>query len=241
MQRVKIVIEYDGSNYAGWQLQKSQVTIQSEIEKALRTVFKNEIRITGAGRTDAGVHARGQVAHFDIPDYDLFKLKRSLNGLLTEQIVVRDIAIVPDDFHARFSALYRRYRYYISAEMVAINRNHVWYLNHPLNMRLMQIAAGIIKETENFQAFCKIKSEVNHYRCDVEKSHWFFKDDLLIYEVKANRFLHGMVRALVGSMIDVGQGRFTLKEFSSVIAAKDRTKLRTTAPAKGLILEEVGY
>jgi tRNA pseudouridine38-40 synthase len=241
MQRVKIIIEYDGSDYAGWQLQKKQVTIQEEIEKALLVIFKEDIRIAGAGRTDAGVHARGQAAHFDIPDFDLFKLKRSLNGLLANQIVIKDIISVPHDFHARFSALYRRYRYYISRETVAINRNYVWYVNYSLNIRLMQIAAEMIRETEDFQAFCKIKSEVNHYLCDIMESRWFFIDDLLVYEVKANRFLHGMVRALVGSMVDVGQGKFSLKEFRDIIKSKDRTKLRTTAPAKGLILEEVGY
>ena len=241
MQRIKLIIEYDGSGFAGWQYQKEQPTIQSEIEKALRIIFKKEIQVTGAGRTDAGVHARGQVAHLDIPEYDLQKLQRSLNGLLTNQIVIKNINYCDSDFHARFSAVSRRYRYYISLQPLAINRHQIWSISYALNLRLMQMAAGMIEKTENFQAFCKIKSEVNHYLCTIMRSRWFFKDDLLVYEVKANRFLHGMVRALVGSMIDVGQGHFSLKDFSEIISSKDRTRLRTTAPAKGLILEEVEY
>lgn len=241
MPRIKLIIEYDGTGYAGWQYQNNQPTIQSEIENALRIIFKEKTQIVGSGRTDAGVHARGQVAHSDIPAYDLLKLKRSLNGLLPQQIVVKDINYCESDFHARFSAVSRRYRYHISREMVAINRHQVWHYGYPLNLRLMQMAAGIIRETDNFQAFCKVKSEVNHYFCTLIESRWFLKDNLLVYEVKANRFLHGMVRALVGSMVDIGQGRMSLKEFKDIIDARDRTMLRLTAPAKGLILEEVKY
>jgi tRNA pseudouridine38-40 synthase len=241
MRRIKIIIEYDGTDFAGWQIQKSQPTIQAEIEKALAVIFKKKIGIVGAGRTDSGVHARGQTAHFDAPDCDLNKLQRSLNGLLPEQIVVKSIQEANGDFHARFGALYRRYRYYISREVLAVNRDYVWYFRFPLNLRLMQMAAEIVAEIDDFQTFCKVKSEVNHYRCRIFYNKWFVENNMLIYEVKANRFLHGMVRALVGSMIDVGQGRFSLEEFRSTAVSKDRTRLRTTAPAKGLILEEVGY
>ena len=241
MQRIKLIIEYDGSGFAGWQYQKGQPTIQAEIEKALHVIFKKEIRITGAGRTDAGVHARAQTAHLDILEYDLNKLQRSLNGLLPNQIVIKKTDKAEGDFHARFSAVSRRYRYYISLQPVAINRHQLWYINFPLNLRLMQMAAALIKKTEDFQAFCKVKSEVDHYRCTIMESRWFYRDDLLIYEVKANRFLHGMVRALTGSMIDVGKGHFSLRAFKEIIESKDRTRLRTTAPAKGLVLEEVEY
>ncbi len=241
MQRIKLIIEYDGGGFAGWQYQTGQPTIQAEIENALHIIFKKNIKITGAGRTDAGVHARGQVAHLDIPECDLYKLQRSLNGILPKQIVIKKAENCDIDFHARFSAVSRRYRYYISLQPLAINRHQAWYINYRLNLQSMKRAAAIIAETSDFQAFCKIKSEVNHYRCHIFRSRWFYKDELLIYEVKANRFLHGMVRALTGAMIDVGRGHFTLNEFSGIIKAKDRTLLRTTAPAKGLILEEVDY
>ncbi len=241
MPRIKIIVEYEGTHYFGWQLQKGQRTIQGEIEKALFLIFKKQIRVTGSGRTDTGVHARGQVAHFDIPDYSPVKLQRSLNGILARDIVVKNIAVVPDDFHARFDAVERQYHYYIALNPTALYRKYVWQVRYALNKTLLQLGAELIKRNEDFQAFCKVNSEVKHYRCTIFKSRWFVQDERLVYQISANRFLHGMVRALVGTLIALGSGKITLREMEAIIQSKDRTRVPLTAPASGLILEKVIY
>ena len=241
MQRIKLVIEYDGTNYLGWQSQKNKQTVQDSIEDALQVLFKKQIRVTASGRTDTGVHARNQIAHLDIPECDLFRLKRSLNGLLKKDIVIKDVQTCANDFHARFDAISRRYCYYISLDPLAIERHFVWQVNFPLNITLMQIGCGLIKDTKNFRAFCKPKSEVKTYLCDIYDCKWLFKDQLLVFEIKANRFLHGMVRAIVGSLLELGRGRITIRELKDIILSGDRTRIPFTAPAKGLILENVIY
>lgn len=241
MRRIKLTVEYDGTNYYGWQFQKGQITIQESIERAFKTIFKKHIRVTAAGRTDTGVHARCQVVHADIPGYDLNRLKRSLNGILEKDIRIKTAEPCADDFHARFDATIRRYRYTIALTPAALDRNFVWQIHDRLNLTLMQEGARIIAGTENFQAFCKLKSEVNHYVCRIYESRWFIKDERLIYEIAADRFLHGMVRAIVGSLIDLGRGMFTLGQFREIIASGDRTKIITTAPPTGLVLDYVGY
>lgn len=241
MLRIIITLEYDGANYYGWQFQKGQITIQEAIEKALFTIFKKKIRVTGAGRTDAGVHARNQIAHFDIPTYDVNKLKNSLNGLLERDIRVKNIQIGKADFHSRFDARSRRYCYYISQFPTALYRNYSWQVSSPLNLTLMQEAALFIGLTQNFKSFCKVKSEVKNYQCTIYQSRWFFSEALLVYEIEANRFLHGMIRAMVGSMVEVGNGKINLSEFKAIIGAGDRTLVKTSAPAQGLFLEWISY
>ncbi len=241
MRRVKAIIEYEGTNYAGWQLQKDQPTIQGEIEKALKIIFKKRIPITGAGRTDTGVHARNQVVHFDLPEYDLKRLKRSLNGILPEDIRFKEIDFCGPDFHARFTAKKRCYRYYVSPKPTALKRKFAWVLLVPLNLTLMQIGAERIRRITDFKAFCKVKSEVHHYRCQIYQSRWFYKDELFIYEIVADRFLHGMVRAIVGSLVALGSGKITLNELEHIINSGDRRLVPQTAPAKGLILEKIEY
>ncbi len=241
MQRIKLIIEYDGTNYLGWQSQKNKQTVQDAIEQALQIIFKRPIPITAAGRTDTGVHARNQVAHLDIPIYDLYKLKHSLNGLLKEDIVIKGIQNCVKGFHARFDATSRIYRYYVSQEPLAIYRRFVWPFYFPLNVSLMQAGAHLIGKTEDFKTFCKPKSDVKNYNCKIQQSKWFYKDNILVYEIAANRFLHGMVRAIVGSLISLGQGKISLHNFKKMIKSGDRTRIPLTAPAKGLILEKVIY
>lgn len=240
-QRIKLVIEYDGGAYSGWQFQNGQVSVQEKIEQAFEVIFKKSIRVIAAGRTDAGVHARGQVVHTDIPEYDLFRLHGSLNGLLPPDIVIKEIEPCLSDFHARFDAKSRRYRYYLSKQPTAINRNLVWCIHFPVNLTLLQTGADEISKYQNFRAFCKIKSEVKHHRCDIQDSRWIIQDGLLVYEIAANRFLHGMVRAITGTLIDLGRGKISYSEFKNIIISEDRTRVLTTAPAKGLVLEHVVY
>jgi len=241
MQRVKLTVEYDGTGYSGWQSQKNQTTVQDEIEKALLIIFKKDIRITAAGRTDAGVHARNQVVHFDIPGYDLNRLKQSLDGLSSKNIAIKNVHYCESDFHARFSAVARRYRYFIILAPCAISRDYVWNIRAPLNLTLLQQGADIVGQYSNFKSFCKTGSDVNHYQCQIYISRWLFLEKTLIYEIKANRFLHGMVRAIVGSLIGLGLGKITLNQLRDIIESEDQEKVSAKAPARGLILEEIYY
>jgi len=239
--RVKLKVEYEGTRYSGWQLQKGQRSVQQVIEETLQILFKKQIRITAAGRTDAGVHARNQVVHFDSPEYDLRKLQRSLNGMLEKDIVVKECIRVRDDFHARFDATARYYSYRIAMQPTALWRNYAWPVFFPLNLTLLQRGAELIPRYEDFQAFCKVKSEVKHYLCQVYNSYWSAEEYFLIYHIVANRFLHGMVRALVGTLISLGRGKISIHDMKKMIEGKDRTRVPLTAPARGLILEQVYY
>jgi len=241
MPRIKIIVEYDGSDFNGWQSQRNQPTIQDSIESALSTLFRKKIRITGSGRTDTGVHARNQVAHADIPETDIFRLKRSLNGLIPEEIVIKDIRECNSDFHARFDATSRRYRYYISRVPAALSRKYVWQVFFPLNLVLIQLGADRISTVTDFKSFCKTGSEVEHYLCDVNKCSWDLRGDKMIFEIIANRFLHGMVRAIVGTLVELGRGKLSLEGLEAILEAGDRRTVPYSAPAQGLILEEVTY
>lgn len=241
MKRIKLVLEYDGTNYYGWQLQKGQHSVQEELEKALAVYVKQPIRVIAAGRTDTGVHARNQVVHCDLPEVDPRKLMHGLNGIMNKDVVVKSATWVNPDFHARFDATARRYRYYISTERSALNRNYAWVFTQPLNRALMQVGAQVIVEYENFKSFCKVKSSVKHYRCTIFTSRFFLMNGLLVYEIQANRFLHGMVRAIVGSLVELGRGKIRLNDLRTMIEAQDRRRVPATAPAKGLVLEEIVY
>jgi tRNA pseudouridine38-40 synthase len=241
MHRIKLTIEYDGTAYNGWQFQKNQVSIQEEIERALYTIFKIGIRVVGAGRTDTGVHARNQFAHLDIPEFDLGKLKHSLNGILKPDIRIKNIENSASDFHARFDANLRYYQYQISQKPTAIYRAFTWQIYFPINIALMQEGADIIAGTKDFKTFCKIRSNVKNHLCEIYKSFWFIKDDILVYEIASNRFLHGMVRAIVGTLVDLGRGQIDLGILKKIIERKDRTLVLTTAPAHGLFLEKIIY
>ncbi len=241
MKRIKLVLEYDGTHYFGWQLQKGQHSVQQELEQALAILVKQPIRVIAAGRTDTGVHARNQVVHCDVPEVDLRKLVHGLNGIMQKDVVVKSARWVAADFHARFDATARRYHYFISTERSALNRNYAWIFTQPLNKTLMQAGAEIITDYENFKSFCKVKSNVKHYKCTIFTSRFFMLNGLLVYEIKANRFLHGMVRAIVGSLLELGRGKISLNEFRAMIEAQDRRKVPATAPARGLVLEEITY
>jgi tRNA pseudouridine38-40 synthase len=241
MPRIKLLVEYDGTNYAGWQFQKGQLSVQEAIENALRIFFKTAVRITGSGRTDAGVHARNQVAHCDIPESDLIRLQRSLNGLLNRDIVVKDVRRCSDSFHARYDAVLRRYCYYLAPNATALNRMNAWQIHFPLNLSLMQAGAEIIRQVENFQSFCKKESSEKRFICRIDSSRWFVEKEMLVYEISANRFIHGMVRALVGCLVELGRGKLTLAGLHRIIQARDRNTVPYAAPARGLALEDVWY
>ena len=239
--RLKLTIEYDGTAYSGWQRQKRQTTIQGEIERALEIVLKAPVSIVTAGRTDAGVHARNQVAHCDVDFPDLHRLNRALNGILNPDIAIKDIREVPPQFHARFDAVERTYCYRIALKPTAIMRNFSWAFPYPLNKTLMQKAAGYFTDITDFTTFCKLHSSNTTYDCYIKKSVWREQEDFLYYTVSANRFLYGMVRGLVGTMVELGRGKINWHEFVELIEARDVRRLPALAPARGLTLEKVTY
>jgi tRNA pseudouridine38-40 synthase len=240
--RFRLNIEYDGSAYKGWQLQKGQITVQGEIEHALKQIFSDHVGIIGAGRTDTGVHARGQVAHFDLEHpTDPNILLRSLNGILQNDIRIKEVSLVKPDFHARYSAKFREYHYCISPQPVAMLRHFTWHLTYNLDLNLLNQAAKYILGNIDFTSFCRKNSDVNNHFCNVKKAEWLKKDDLIIFIIQADRFLHGMVRALVGTFVDIGRNKLTVSDMKTILQDKNRSSASQSAPARGLILEKVFY
>jgi tRNA pseudouridine38-40 synthase len=237
-----MLIEYDGSSYFGWQIQTNGKTVQGEIQAALAVILRKPCSITGAGRTDTGVHASGQVAHFELDKIpDLKILQRSLNGVLDQDIRIKHIEPVAADFHARYSARWRHYRYQIAHAPLALLRNQVWQFDANLDIDAMNTAAEKLIGIHDFKSFCRSLAEADSYVCHVSHARWYKQTELTVFEITANRFLHGMVRALVGTLTDVGRGKISVKEFAHIIAAKDRVQAAQSAPAQGLMLTRVEY
>jgi tRNA pseudouridine38-40 synthase len=240
--RFRLLAEYDGTAYSGWQIQNGQITIQGEIEKALARVFGVPVRIIGAGRTDTGVHAREQVAHFDYASsIDVYKLMVALNGILNRDIRVSAIEGVSADFHARYDATLREYRYYISRAQTVFLRDYTWYLSYHLDLKRMNKSAKKIIGHHDFKGFCRAQSEVANYFCTIRKARWLMEDNLSVFVIQADRFLHGMVRALVGTFVNIGRSKWEIEKINEIITSRDRSFAGQSAPAKGLILEKVYY
>ncbi|MFH0920906.1 MAG: tRNA pseudouridine(38-40) synthase TruA [Fibrobacterota bacterium] len=240
---IRLDIEYDGSLYAGWQVQNNAVSVQSEIEKALATVFRKPIRITGAGRTDTGVHAAGQVANFQVTELPvpLETLRRSLNGLLKEGIAIKAVREVPDDFHARYSARLRTYIYSISKVKRAIDRHKYFFLSYELDMKKVRQAARKLLGVHDFRYFSIATGEKSTI-CDIKKLEIHDTDDEIQITLCANRFLHKMVRMIVGLLIDIGRGKVELSYIDEVLSGKKvKRKKGFAAPAHGLCLVRVDY
>jgi tRNA pseudouridine38-40 synthase len=242
MPTLRLLIEYDGTDYVGWQFQTNGRSIQEEIEKAIKQILQVDIRITGSGRTDAGVHARGQVASFFVgKEVEINTLAKRLSSVMQHSIVIREATKADDGFNARYDAKERRYSYSISQEPTSIQRNYCWQVFQKLDVGLMQKCAQHIIGEHGFRAFCKVEDDLHQHRCTITSSGWRDENMLLIYEITANRFLHGMVRTLVGTMVNVGRGHTKMDEFVKILESKDRTTAGMSAPAKGLCLEEIFY
>ena len=243
MRNIKLILEYDGTSYVGWQVQPNGSSIQGELEKALEQIVQQSVSTVAAGRTDAGVHAMGQVVSFKSTTFvQLPLLTKGLNAILPRDIVVISADDVPDDFHARYSARSRTYRYYLSLRPTAIEREYSWYVGgYHLDRKLLTDCAALILGEHDFESFCKTDAAVDHFRCTVESSGWTETPSNLVYEIRANRFLYGMVRALVGTMVEVARGHREFGTFSEILAARDRTKAGMAAPARGLFLEQITY
>lgn len=241
--RYFVTLSYDGSRYHGWQVQPNGDSVQARLEWALSLLLRRDISVTGAGRTDAGVHARKMVAHFDSESaVDGTDLCYKLNRLLPQDIGVSRVEQVDDSMHARFSATSRMYRYYIHTKKDPFLRNTSCELHYPLDFSLMNDAAKVLMEYDDFGAFCKAHADVKTTICHVSEAAWHQTSESAWYfEIRANRFLRNMVRAVVGTLIDVGRGRVTLPAFREIIEEKKRTKAGESMPAHALFLEDVTY
>ena len=235
-------LSYDGTNYHGWQNQPNAISVQSCIEKALSLLTKVETQIFGAGRTDSGVHAIKMCAHFDsnLP-VDLSKLIYDLNSFLPKDISINDIYEVNDDSHARFDAINRVYNYKISLNKDVFNINRSYFINNVMDIDLMNQACTILKSHTNFKCFSKSKTDVKTYNCKIVNAQWVFKHGKLVFTIKANRFLRNMVRAIVGTMIQVGLKKISLDYFQEILISQDRTKAGPSAPAHALYLSNIEY
>lgn len=243
MARYFITLQYDGSRYHGWQIQPNGITVEGEIEIALSTILRQNIDIVGAGRTDAGVHASMMVAHFDFTPTLPNQLKYKINKLLPKDIAINDIKKVNEDMHARFSATSRTYHYYIHTHKNPFLNNTSYLLTYPLNIGLMNEAAKKLFDYQDFGAFCKSHTDVKTTLCTITEARWETLDDGTRYRfvITANRFLRNMVRAIVGTLIEVGRGKMTLNEFSQVIEGKSRSDAGESMPAHALILTNIKY
>lgn len=240
--RYFIELSYLGKNYHGWQIQPDANSIQEELNKAISIVLQEEINVVGAGRTDTGVHASQMFAHFDSKSILDENIVFKLNSVLPEDIVVYQVEKVKDDKHVRFDALTRSYEYRIWLGRNPFLLDTTWQLFHQkLDVKAMNEAAKILLEFENFQAFSKVRTEVKTFNCDVTKAVWIENGNELVFHITANRFLRNMVRAIVGTLVDVGKNKITKEDFRNIILSKDRSKAGLSVPAKGLFLTEITY
>lgn len=240
MSRVKISLAYNGSRYRGWQIQNNAITVQGEINHCLGKMA-GVLETAGSGRTDAGVHAKLQVLHCDTSFEDLESLKFKLNNMLPEDIKILDVEAVGDDFHARFDAVSRAYEYHIQYEKDPFAQGQSYCYTCEVDLIKMNEAAEALLGEQDFQSFSKVKTEVNNFICVVEQAKWTETEDGIMFYIRANRFLRGMVRAVVGTLLDVGLGKLTKEEFVNIISSRDRREAGRAVPPQGLFLVEVNY
>jgi tRNA pseudouridine38-40 synthase len=241
--RYFIEIAYLGTVFHGWQLQENAITVQGEIESALSTVLGEKVAIHGSSRTDTGVHARQQFAHFDLVTEidDAPKLVSRLNRFLHKDISIKNICAVGEDSHSRFDATGRKYIYRIIKQKDPFFKEFAALYTKEPDVIRMNEAAGILFKHEDFQCFSKVKTDVFTYNCEILEAVWILNGSVLEFHISANRFLRGMVRAIVGTLLDVGYGKRSLADFENIILSKDRRKAGMASKAEGLTLERVFY
>ena len=243
--RYFLKLAYNGENYFGWQLQPNGVTVQEVLNKALSLLLKEEINLTGAGRTDTGVHAREFYAHFDTQkqysEQERNDLINRMNSFLPQDIVICDFFPVKDDFHARFDALSRTYRYYIATEKMPFYAKFSYRIFHVLDIEIMNQACEKLLMYKDFTSFSKVHTQTKTNNCNITQAHWFYQNELLVFEITADRFLRNMVRAIVGTLLDVGRGKLSVADFCRIIEQKDRSLAGVSVPAHALFLEKIAY
>lgn len=240
--RYFIELSYNGAAYHGWQIQPDAISVQEVLEKALSVLLKSTISIMGAGRTDTGVHAKQMYAHFDVDTvFNSVDLVYKLNAFLPRDIAIHDLFKVKDDVHARFHATSRMYLYRLSVQKNVFNVNQAYYVKQKVNVENMQEAAKILLEYNDFQCFSKSKTDVKTYLCQIMKADWTLVNGELHFTIKADRFLRNMVRAIVGTMINIGLGKIQVQDLHHIIKSKNRSNAGFSVPAHGLYLIEVEY
>jgi len=241
--RYFIEFAYDGSSFFGYQIQPNEISVQEELEKALSTILREPIKTTGAGRTDTGVHAKKMFAHFETEQKLDENLVYKLNSFLSENISIKQIFKVPADMHARFSATFRTYEYYISTEKNPFTVNSAWqtWRQKPLNIDAMNEACKILFEYDDFTSFAKLHTDNKTNICKIYKAEWEQLGNQLKFTISADRFLRNMVRAIVGTMVEIGTGKFQPNDLRKIIEDKYRNSAGVSAPAQGLFLVDVRY
>lgn len=232
---------YKGTNYHGWQHQPNGNSVQDELEKSLSIVLREPIAVTAAGRTDAGVHALRIAAHFDSEQPLDNSLIHRLNSLLPKDIAAYSIERVADDAHARFDALWRRYEYRIISHKSPFHTDTATLIHYRLDFDAMNQAAATLLRHNDFASFCKVHTDVKTTLCTITEAQWTQRGDMWIFSIQANRFLRNMVRAIVGTLFEVGRGRISVEQFEQIIESKNRSVAGQSAPAEGLFLVDVGY
>ncbi|WP_346238292.1 tRNA pseudouridine(38-40) synthase TruA [Niabella insulamsoli] len=239
--RYFLEVAYKGTRYSGFQAQKNALTIQGEIEKALFVLLKTDISLTGSSRTDAGVHALQNFFHFDVVENFQEKWVYNLNAMLPGDIVIKAVMPVGENAHCRFDASSRTYHYHTYKNKNPFIGDRAYHYPYTLDIDLLNKAASLIKQYRDFTSFSKRNTQVKTFNCEIRESRWLQKEEQLVYEVTANRFLRGMVRALTATMLKVGRGIISLETFCDIIDAKDCTKAYFDTPAHGLTLIKVQY
>lgn len=242
MNNYKMIIQYDGTNYSGWQIQENAKTIQQEISNAIKIILKEDVNLIGSGRTDSGVHALGQVANFRTEkDLDLYRFQFSLNSILQEDISIISIEKVPENFHSRFDAKKRTYLYLITQFKSPFYKKYSFFYPQKIDIEKLNELSKLFIGRKNFSSFCKKKSEVENKFCELYDILWSEKSDLIVVKISADRFLHGMVRAIVGTLLKSIKIEYPEKYIQEVFESEDRELAGESVPAKGLFLYKVEY
>lgn len=241
--RYLLRLAYNGSEFHGWQVQPNAISVQEVIENSLSKMFGTKVGVVGCGRTDTGVHASDFYAHFDVAaqKYENTKLLYKLNSMLPSSVVIKEVYPVSEDFHARFSATARKYEYHISKNKDPFKINQTWCFSKNMNVQLMQEAGDLLLNYEDFTSFAKLHTDAKTNICNVMEFRVEDRNEELVIHIKANRFLRNMVRAIVGTIVEVGLGKISITEYKQIIEAEDRQRAAFSAPASGLYLCEIKY
>lgn len=240
--RYFIEFAYNGKNYHGWQYQPNASSVQETLSNAVSVLLRNETELMGAGRTDSGVHAKQMFAHFDSDvNFKAEKLISKLNSYLPKDIVVFDIHQVSDEAHARFDAKKRTYEYHIHSFKDAFENEQSWYLHQKLDLEKMNQASKMLFEYQDFQCFSKVHTDVTTFNCSIFEANWKQDKNRIVFTISADRFLRNMVRAIVGTLTEIGSGKKNLDDLKKIIESKDRNQAGASAPAHGLFLTKVEY
>ena len=242
MNNYKLLIQYDGTNYFGWQIQSNSVTIQQKVTDAVQIILREKVNLIGSGRTDTGVHALGQVANFKTScDLDIYKFKHSINSILPSHISVLNIEKVHEDFHSRFDAKKRSYLYFISKYKSPFYDRYSYFYHNKLDFEILNRLSNSLLGEKDFSSFARKNTETKNKICNIYEAFWKSTSNLIIFKIEADRFLHGMVRTIIGTLLNASKNNYDIKYLEKIIEVKDREAAGEAVPAKGLFLYKVRF